>query len=322
MKPTTRARLARYHRWTALTLLPVYVTLLLSGAVLALHPMLHPRQKEPVASPLDTARFGALLRQVDASGKVDGVGVDPDGHTLTLFDRGAARTHDLITGAERPAPLPQSEERDIWDIVRQIHVRLWIGAGFLVTLATFGMFFLVVVGPILSRPRRTSRTLLNWHINTGWLLYPVLIIVPLSAMMMVLPIGRRFHLPGKAEPITISRAFDIARDSVDMARLRFINRMPNGAAFLVTEGRFGIARYVVTARSVDPLGGPAVELARRVHAGEWGGVWGGALDLAGALGLLAVLGSGTLSWWRRRRRALPNGVAAGDGRGGESLEAA
>lgn len=215
MKPTTRARLARYHRWTALTLLPVYVTLLLSGAVLALHPMLHPRQKEPAASPLDTARFGALLRQVDASGKVDGVGVDPDGHTLTLFDRGAARTHDLI-----------------------------------------------------------------------------------------------------------SRAFDIARDSVDMARLRFINRMPNGAAFLVTEGRFGIARYVVTARSVDPLGGPAVELARRVHAGEWGGVWGGALDLAGALGLLAVLGSGTLSWWRRRRRALPNGVAAGDGRGGESLEAA
>jgi sulfite reductase (NADPH) flavoprotein alpha-component len=163
------------------------------------------------------------------------------------------------------------------------------------------MLFLVIAGPILSRPRRTSRTPLNWHINSGWLLYPLVLILPLSATMMVLPIGRRFNIHRETTPITVREALSIAHDSVDLTKLHFVARMPGGHnVFLVTEGPFGISRHVVRQHSVDPLGGPTVEFARMVHEGEWGGAWSGALNMAGALGLLTVMSAGMISWWRRR----------------------
>lgn len=298
MTPKTRARLARLHRWTALSLLPVYVAILVSGMILAIRPMTHPRGREAPTVPVDTARLNALLRRIDTGGTLDGIGIDSDGHTASVFAAGAFHSYDLATGVEGPARPP--EPPDIYDIVRRIHSNLWIGAGFLVTLATFGMFFLMVAGPILSRPRRTSRTPLNWHVNAGWLLYPLLIILPLSATLMVLPIGRRFHLPRPSSPITVTQALAIARDSVDLTTLHFISRMPNGAgAFLVTDGPFGISRHLVRHDSVDPLGGPTVELARMIHEGEWAGPWSGALNFAGALGLLAMLSAGAISWRRR-----------------------
>ena len=54
---------------------------------------------------------------------------------------------------------------------------------------------------------------------------------------MVLPVGRRLTLHRETTPITVSQALAIARDSV------------------------------------DPPGGRAVEFARMVHEGEWGGPW-------------------------------------------------
>lgn len=310
MSPKARARLARLHRWTALSLFPVYVAILLSGMILATHPMTHPRSggREKLAAPVDTARLGALLRRIDTSGSVDAVEVGQDARTLTLYVAGSTRSHDLVTGAEgEPRP---PEPPGFYDIVARIHSNLWIGAGFLVTLATFGMMFLVIAGPILSRPRSTSRTPLNWHINAGWLLYPLLILLPLSATLMVLPIGRRFTLHRETTAITLTQALAIARDSADLTRLHFVARMPDHHnVFLITEGPFGISRHVVRPHSVDPLGGPTVEFARMVHEGEWGGPWSGALNMAGAVGLLAVMSAGMMSWLRRRggRRA----VAAG-----------
>jgi len=93
---------------------------------------------------------------------------------------------------------------------------------------------------------------------------PLLILLPLSATIMVLPIGRRFTLHRETTPITVSQALAIARDSV------------------------------------DPPGGRAVEFARMVHEGERGGPWSGLLNMAGALGLLAVMSAGMISWSRRR----------------------
>lgn len=302
MTPKNRARLAKVHRWTALSLFPIYVAILVSGMILATHPMTHPGGRENLAAPVDTARLNALLQRIDTGGKLDAVEVGQDAHSLTLYVGGAVRAHDLITGTEgEPRP---PEPPDFYSIVARIHSNLWIGAGFLVTLATFGMLLLVIAGPILSRPRRTSRTPLNWHINAGWLLYPLVIILPLSATMMVLPIGRRFNFHRETTPITVRQALTIARDSVDLTKLHFVARMPGGQnVFLVTEGPFGISRHLVRAKSVDPLGGRTVEFARMVHEGEWGGAWSGALNMAGAIGLLTVMSAGMISWWRRRRRA-------------------
>lgn len=312
MSPKTRARLARLHRWTALSLFPVYVTILVTGMILATHPMTHPGGRENLAVPVDTARLDATLAALDSTGKLDAVEVGQDAHTLTLYVAGSTRSHDLITGAEGEPRSP--EPPDFYSIVARIHSNLWIGAGFLVTLATFGMLFLVIAGPILSRPRRTSRTPLAWHINTGWLLYPLLILLPLSATMMVLPIGRRFTLHRETTPITVSQALTIARDSVDLTRLHFAARMPGGHdVFLVTEGPFGISRHVVRPNSVDPLGGPTVEFVRMVHEGEWGGPWSGLLNMAGAAGLLAVMSAGVVSWWRRRPARVTVAVSQFDG---------
>jgi sulfite reductase (NADPH) flavoprotein alpha-component len=299
MSPKARARLATVHRWTALSLFPIYVAILVSGMILATHPMTHPGGRENLAAPVDTARLDALLQRIDTGGKLDAVEVGQDAHSLTLYVGGTVRAHDLITGVDGDPRPP--EPPDFYSIVARIHSNLWIGAGFLVTLATFGMLLLVIAGPILSRPRRTSRTPLNWHINAGWLLYPLLIILPLSATMMVLPIGRRFNLHRETTPITVRQALAIARDSVDLTKLHFVARMPGGHdVFLVTEGPFGISRHVVRPNSVDPLGGRTVEFARMIHEGEWGGARSGALNMAGAIGLLTVMSAGMISWFRRR----------------------
>ncbi len=51
-----------------------------------------------------------------------------------------------------------------------------------------------------------------------------------------------------------------------------------------------------------------------LHEGRWAGWFGGVVSLLSALGLLTMLGTGIVSWWKMRRKAAWRGSL--DKRGG------
>ncbi|HET7040426.1 MAG TPA: hypothetical protein VFI13_00305, partial [Gemmatimonadales bacterium] len=68
-----RRTLARWHRLTALTLAPVILLMLLSGAILAFRPIT--AGPAPAASVVDVPRLLELLTRIDSAGTLRFVGV-------------------------------------------------------------------------------------------------------------------------------------------------------------------------------------------------------------------------------------------------------
>ncbi|HET7040801.1 MAG TPA: PepSY domain-containing protein, partial [Gemmatimonadales bacterium] len=227
------------------------------------------------------------------------VGVSDDAR-LAIVARGREMptAYDILTGES--APLPAEAAPTFYDRVERVHRNLWLGLGFLVTLATFALLFQVGVGPFLA-PLRAPRSPLTWHSAAGWVLWPLAVLLPLTAALIVLPIGRPFGIRHDGPEVPIARSLATASAAMDLSHLGTAQRLPGGALFVVTDGPEGEARQIYANGKVYRFGGPVVRLAHAVHTGEWGGIWGGVVDLAGASVLLTLLGTGLWSWWRRRR---------------------
>lgn len=296
--PDLRRKLARWHRLTALFLSPVILALLVSGGILAFRPIL--AGPAPVTPTLDMARLLALLARVDSAGTARIVAISDDGR-LAIVGKGREMptAYDLATGAV--SPMPPEAQPTFYDRVERVHRDLWWGLGGLVTLATFALLFQVAVGPFLA-PLRAPRTLLTWHTALGWGLWPLTLVLPITAALIVLPIGRPFgmrRMPTESPP-PIARSLEQAAALTDLSHLGAAQRLPEGSLFIVTEGPEGEARQMFHDGKVYRFGGGLVRTAHAIHTGEWGGIWGGVLDLAGATVLLTMLVTGLWSWWRRR----------------------
>ena len=291
-----RRTIARWHRLTALTLAPVILLMIVSGGILAFRPIT--AGPAPAASVVDVPRLIEFLTRIDSAGTLRIVGISDDAR-LAIVARGREMptAYDILTGAI--APPPADATPTFFDRVERVHRNLWFGLGFLVTLATFALLFQVAAGPFLA-PLRTPRSVLTWHSATGWVLWPLAVLLPLTAALIVLPIGRPFGIRHDGPEVPITRSLAAAATAMDLSHLGAAQRLPGGALFIVTNGPEGEARQIYANGKVYRFGGPVVRLAHAVHTGEWGGIWGGVLDLAGALVLLSLLGTGLWSWWRRR----------------------
>lgn len=304
MSPTTRTRLARLHRWLALALSPVIALLLISGIVLAFQPILGRDGPPPDAftGRVDVTRVVALLDSLDPQGRARGVFLDPTGRALAVgFGNGRPQFHDLATGRIVPPPAQMVRTPDIFDVARRVHGDLWIGADALVTLASIAMIVLVVLGPVLSRPR-AGRTALAWHIRTGWLLWPLVALAPLSLVMMKL--HRPVAVGGSHTTVAPARAIEQAARTIDVSHLAGVQALP-GATLLVTVVAGDVERYVLQDGRVRPLDSGISKLGRELHEGTWAGPWSGVVSAIAALVTLAMLVTGWRSWlqrWRATRR--------------------
>ena len=295
-------RLIRLHRWTALALLPVYVALVATGAVLALQPI---REGAPARfnGTVQVDSLRSMLARLETHGVVHAVLVDPDARTATVITPGGRRVFDLLTSREKPRPATRP---DPYALAREIHIRLWFNAGIVVTVATVAMCFLVALGPFLS-PLRRFRGALGWHVNAGWLLFPLMLFVPLSGALMALLVGRPSLAERNDVPLTLSAGLTLAHGHVDLESLRAAQLMANGKVMVLTYTRFGTTRFVISSKAIEHEGNVIGEAATTLHKGTWGGAWSGAVNMAGALGLMALLATGTWSlaarWLRRRSRS-------------------
>ncbi len=299
MRPSPlRHRLATLHRWTALLLTPVFAAVLLSGAVLALEPMLAGRDRAaPPAHPLDVNRLLAVLDSVDPGHAAPFVAIGPERTTIMVArSRREGGWFDLATG--RPAaPPPDVERADVFSVARRVHERLWFGLEGLVGLATVAMVLLVLAGPFLARPGSGGRTPLGWHIKAGWVLWPLFLLLPLSVGLMKM--HPRLVSDRTPPPASPRDGIAAASRQLDLGTLAAAQGLPGGVTFLVLAGEHGVRRYVVRNGTVTSADSRVATFGRLVHEGTWAGPLSGAINLVGALGLLAMMLSGITSWRRR-----------------------
>lgn len=309
-----RRALIFLHRWIALILTPVFLVIILTGAVLSFRPILNDAPGARAAAAVDTAAIGRLVGTIEKAGQVGGIAVVEGGRALQVMsqDPAVGGRWDMATGAHTPAP---AGGFDVFRTAEGLHKSLLLGLGIVVEVASFLMLGIMVAGPFLAW-LRFRNTLMGWHTAVGWLLLPLTLTSPVTAVMLSLHIGTgsRPELPRTKRPVSISEALTIAAPQIDLTRLAGARRFRGGTVMLQVapdaSGKNG-GGFVVTDSGVTPLvGGPG--LVKQIHEGTWGGMWSGLLNFGISLALFALTVTGLVSWVGRKARNRVRPVGAGD----------
>jgi sulfite reductase (NADPH) flavoprotein alpha-component len=294
-----RRFLIRIHRWIGIGLAPVFLLIILSGAVLSFRPIVSDFVLRSETDIADVRALGALIGKLETIGPVNAVTVADGGRAIDVVSSAAdvAGRWDIVSGARRGSA---TGAIDIFGIAENLHKSLLLGLGIVVEVASWAMLAIMTIGPLLAW-LRLRNTLIGWHKAIGWCLLPVTILSPLTAVLMTLGVGKgHAPLPRATRPVAISQALAVAAPDVDVGRLVMARRFRGGTVLMQASGEQG-GVFAVTERGATALsGGPG--LIKQIHEGTWAGAWSGALNLAASLGLLALTITGSLSWLRRRRR--------------------
>lgn len=290
-----RPLLLRLHRWLAFAFALPLIVVVGTGLVLSFEPIV-------AAWPASGGRLTAealepALRRAD-----------PEGRANALFIQGRAGTFNLGRGG---APLSIATGEKIADapegpglmrLSRGLHQTLlldetgeWIVIG-----STAALVVMLVIGLFLGLPRRIRNTMMGWHKAMGWGLAPLLILSPATGLALAFG----WFAPPRAErvppPPTLIEAVRVVAAQHDLNNLVWIRRRGANLIARVRDG--GEWRGFAVAR--DGLVPQPRHWPRLLHEGNWGGVISGGLNVLVSLGLLGLLGTGGVIWWRRRRMRL------------------
>lgn len=308
-----RPALIFLHRWIALILLPVFLVIILTGAVLSFRPIVNSAQQGPRGGMVDVPGVTALLGRLEAAGPFGGVSIVDGGRVASVMsqDPKIGGRWDIASGAHTPAP---AGGFDLFRTAEGLHKSLLLSLNIVVEVASFLMLAIMIAGPFLTW-LRFRNSLIGWHTAVGWLLLPITLTSPVTAVMLTLSIGTpaRPELPRVKRPVAITQALATAGRELDLTRLAGVRRFRGGTVMVqiapdATGNKGGT--YVVTDSAVTPLvGGPG--LVKQIHEGTWGGIWSGLINFGISLALLALTVTGTVSWVRRWRRNRVRPTAAG-----------
>ena len=84
------------------------------------------------------------------------------------------------------------------------------------TSIAYAMLLIVVTGPFLAWPRFRN-TLLGWHLSAGWVLLPLVLLPPATAVLMTLHVGHPVYLPPSPRPISLARGIERAAAAADLS---------------------------------------------------------------------------------------------------------
>ncbi len=292
--------LAVAHRWAALTLAPVFLLILLSGAILAFKPMLDSGPAAPPA-PVSLATVAAALDAIDPAHQAAAVNLAADGRSIALKGSPTVTgTFDLATRT----PIAGGGDFDLFAFALNLHKNLLVGAGIVVEIATYVMVALLAVGLLLGLPKLRN-TLMGWHGGLGWLALPLAALAPVTGLLMTLHIGTGAlpRIEPSAQPIAMARAIEAASEQADLTGFIAARRFRQGSVLLTAANANGPLRYLVsgTGQVVPLTEGP--RLVKQLHEGTWAGPWSGALNFLAALTLMGLMVTGLYSWLRRWRQA-------------------
>lgn len=287
----------KLHRWIALAFALPLLAVIGSGLVLSLEPSVVIGSAGTVS--LTPARIEALLARHDPAGKAKALAYRSYDGSLTIGGgRGAPGLRlDVATGERlaRPGALANA-----FATARQLHERLLIDAGWLVTASTIAMLAIICLGLLLGLPR-FANTLSGWHRGTAWVLLPLVILSPLPGL--ALAFGVTFTAPserpqGAAQAVTLAQAVRTLGQEHDLSGLIWIReRRGRMLARLVENGEFRVVALSPAGAHPTPRNWP-----RLLHEGNWAGHVSAALNVLTSLALLGLLVTGVWIWVRRTRR--------------------
>ncbi|MFG1477436.1 PepSY domain-containing protein [Xanthobacter sp. V4C-4] len=304
-----RPLLIGLHRWVALVLTPVFLVIIVTGAVLSFRPILSgAAERAEAESRVDATALGKLVKTLEAGGPVTMVSLAEGGRAAIVASPAAdiAGQWDIASATRTRA----GGGIDVFRTAEQLHKSLLLGLSLVVEAASLAMLAIMLFGPLLAW-LRFRNSLMGWHMAVGWCLLPVTLTAPVTAAMLIFSLGTgpRAPLPRVEKPVGIAEALAVATRNLDTTRLVSARRFRGGTVMVRLAGEKAGA-YVVTGTGVTPLpGGPG--LVKQIHEGTWAGAWSGGLNVAMSLALLGLTVTGFASWFQRWRRDRAVAVAAG-----------
>ena len=301
-----KSTIFKLHRWIGIGLAPLFLIIALSGAVLALKPMQTPNTMLPVTS-VSGQQLIELLDVIDPSGeRVEATGIDPASGLINIrsSDPQIAGPYDPISSKRIDSP-EQSPSFDLFEFAEHLHKDLLVGADLLIQVASYLMLILVAAAPFLAWPILRNN-LMGWHRGLGWVLLPIVLMLPLTGILMSLHIGMP-ELPRMSQP-DVRLSLQQALTLVDQSRgldgldgLDSVRRFRGGSVLVKMRDAHNESLLVVTDQSVTTID-PDSGLVKTLHEGTWAGPWSGAINLLGAVALSLLTLTGLFSWLRRRRK--------------------
>jgi len=288
--------LHKLHRWITLVFALPLAVVIVTGLILSFEPAIV-TGPGPVAVTADT--LVAALNQYDPAGKARGIFVRGYAGNLSIMgSQPGAMTHvDLTTNAQIAGPgfLPT-----LFGWSRQLHEKLMLDLGWLVTASTIAMLVLIVLGVMMGWPRLRNN-LSGWHKGTAWILLPLVVLSPLTGLFMALGISftsAPATPAAKAPALPMAEAVRVIAAEHDLSTVGWIRS--RGNALLARLDDDGEMRVFAVTR--DGLLATPRNWPRLIHEGNWGGALSVLINVVTSLALIVLMGSGLWLWARRRMR--------------------
>jgi sulfite reductase (NADPH) flavoprotein alpha-component len=299
LKPT----LFKLHRWIGIGLAPLFLLIALSGGILAFKPM-QPATQHIAADGSSPSQLIHLLQQLDPLGReIDGLTVDAASDQVTLRSQNPDLQGQYQLGSTARLQEPtQMKSFDLFEFAEYLHKELLFGADVLIQIASYLMLLIIVIAPLIAWPRLRNN-LMGWHRGVGWVLFPVILLPPLTGVLMSLHLGMP-ELPRMSKPglsLSLEQGLQIAQRELGLERISMARRFRGGSVMLGTPEKAGGKHVIVTDQEVVTID-PGSNLVKRIHEGTWAGTWSGLFNLLGAVALSLLSLSGFVSWQRKRQR--------------------
>lgn len=288
-----RTRLLQVHRWLALCLTPLFLLITLTGMILAFKPILADLSASPYEGRIEVSQLTNLLQQVSPEGEVRSIERSATTGQWILSGQGEYRLSDGARVGEVEAG---SDAFFGW--VKELHKDLLVDAGWVVEWATWAMLAIVIIGILLGWPR-FRQSLLGWHHALGAWLFPLALLLPLTAVLMTLHVARPdLGLQRGTPPVSLQQGLEQAAREHDLSGLISARGFKGGSVLIET----GQEMLVVSGDQVTPIDLSA-NWPKMLHEGIWGGWISGVVNLlAGAL-ISGLTLTGFISWLKRHRAA-------------------
>lgn len=296
-----RSYLHRIHRWLALFLTPLFVLIVLSGMVLAFKPVVADLAPPPYAGAVDLDLLQTLLERAATDGPVAAIERSAAPDRWIIPGLGEYRLSDAVRVG--PAAPPGG---GLFGWVEALHKGLLIDAGWLVEWAAWAMLAIALIGLLLGWPK-FKRSLLGWHQFLGAWLFPLVLLLPLTAVLMSLHVASPdLGLQRGALPTPLPQGLALAASEQDLSGLISARRFKAGSLLIQTRDTM----LVVSGDQVTPID-LASNWPKMLHEGLWGGWVSGLFNLLVALLVMGLTLTGFISWLRRRQAAHISDTRAG-----------
>lgn len=298
--------LLKLHRWVALVFALPLLAVILSGLVLSVEPAL---KATTPAGTVTLPRLEAVLEAAGPAGRSGSLMVQGYAGAATVGARpgAGATSYDLASAV----PVQRPALAALFGTMRQLHEKLLLDLGWLVTASTVALIALAPLGLLLGWPKLRN-TVAGWHRVTSWVLLPLLVGSPLTGLALAFHLGQGVPAAAPAAPLPplVETVREVAARH-DLDGLDMIRTMQGARLVRVLDATGTAVTYRATAEGLQPM--PA-NWWRVLHEGNWGGVAGSVVNLVISVALLGLLGTGGWIWGRRKlmqRRAARQRAAAG-----------